>query len=145
MPGRHDHTGGNHAVAVMATAFVVLAGLMTCGFISLAIGGDVGETAKSTGILIGIVLLLMWCLRDRSNAGRKASAWGWLARKRRPRVAYHLESRSRVPPPPAGNAPPTAETVRDLTGGINTWVPSKTDKKDRESLSGRQRTPGRRP
>lgn len=97
------------------------------------------EHLEATIVPVGGVILgaafLMWLLRERPPESRHGAKWSWLAAKDKLRVAYHVKPKippsQRVTTPPA---PPTAESIRAITGrestGLNsaglksTWVPA---------------------
>jgi hypothetical protein len=125
MLGRHDHRGAGKAVALLATCFVVVAGAMTCFFIGVTIGGDPVRLLSITAACFGGISLLLFLLRDRKPENIAAARWGWLVGENKQKVTYRLAPRAPVSEEsPAPNAPPTAESVRALQGGI-AWVPSK--------------------
>ena len=122
----HDHRNSNRAVVLLATCLVVLMGAMTCAVIAL-----VADPAKPLPTLIqagaavvGIVFLL-WIVRERPPENRAKIVWSWLGRRPKRTVAFRAQAKlpasQRAAAPPA---PPTAETIRALTGGTSTWVPS---------------------
>lgn len=124
MAGR-DRSREVKAVALLATCFVVGAGGAACLFIAFVSGYNdpVRPLLIAGGCVVGIVGLL-WLMRDRQPENGAAVRWGWLGRRRK-KVEYHLTPRrSHAPEGPA--APPTAESIRELGGGIHTWVPSQT-------------------
>jgi hypothetical protein len=132
MSFRQDHDSGNKAVTLLATCFVVLGGAASCTAIAIAADPEHLEATLVPvgGVVLGIVILL-WVLRERPRESRARVMWGWLARRRKPRVAYHVKPR--VPPaeraaPPAG--PPTADSIRQITGRQSTWVPAATARPD---------------
>jgi hypothetical protein len=127
MSFRQNHESGNKAVTLLATCFVVLGGAASCAAIAVAADPQHLEAALVPvgGVVLGIVTLL-WILRARPPESQARVMWGWLARRKR-KVAYHVKPR--VPPaeraaPPAG--PPTADSIREITGRPSTWVPTAT-------------------
>src|SRR5262245_44857063 len=129
MSFRQKHDQGNKAVAWLATCFVVMGGAVSCTAIAVAGNPEHLEIALVPvgGVIVG-TLLLLWLLRDRPPEGRMT--WHWLLARAKRRVAYRLKPR--VPPrdrashPPS---PPTAESIREITGGQNTWVPASTSRR----------------
>jgi hypothetical protein len=101
-------------------------GALACAAIAFA--GDpekpLSTLVQAGGVVVGIIFLL-WLLRDKPPENRSKIIWSWLGRRRKRKVAYRAHAklppsqRSAAPP-----APPTAETIRALTGGTSTWVPS---------------------
>ncbi len=133
MSFRQDHSGGNKAVALLATCCVVFGGLVCCTAIAVAADPEHVESALVPvgGVIAGAVVLL-WILRDRPPESRLWSNWNWLAGRGKRRVAYRVKPKvppgQRVVVPPA---PPTAESIRAITGrepnGLtHTWVPTST-------------------
>jgi hypothetical protein len=128
MSFRQNHESGNKAVTLLATCFVVLGGAISLTAIVVATNPqhlDVALTAVG-GAISGIVILL-WLVRARPPESRARVMWGWLARRRKRRVAYHVKPR--VPPgerTPAPAGPPTANSIREITGRSSTWVPAAT-------------------
>lgn len=125
MPGNFNRRhSGDKAVALLATGFVVLAGAVTCVFIGVVASNDSQEALWTAGACFSGVILLLWLLRERKPENQTGALWSWLASRPRPKTEFRAKLQR--PPVSAGsNAPPTAETVRNLTGGINTWVPAK--------------------
>jgi hypothetical protein len=128
MSFRQNHDSGNKAVTLLATCFVVLGGAISCTAIAIAADPVHPEATLIPvgGVVLGIVMLL-WILRARPPESRARVPWGWLARRRKRRVAYQVKPR--VPPSerttaPAG--PPTADSIREITGRQSTWVPAAT-------------------
>jgi hypothetical protein len=121
----HDHHKGNRAVVLLATCLVVLMGAMTCGAIALAANPakPLPTLIQAGGAVLGIVFLL-WVLRERPPENHSKIVWSWLGRRRRRTVAFRAQARlppsQRAAPP----APPTAESIRAITGRTSTWVPA---------------------
>jgi len=127
---RQNHESGNRAVALLATCLVVLGGAVTCATVTLVSDPEHPLSALGTagGVVAGIVLLL-WLLRDKPRENRAKTIWAWLGRRRRRKVEFRV--RAKLPPAqrsPAPSGPPTAESIRALTGGTSTWVPSIGDR-----------------
>ena len=113
------------AVAWLATWVTLVAGGGCCTLIAFAMNADWREGFRSAGPIVAGIAFLWWLLRDRQPGSSHAERWSWL--KRRRKIRRHVKiARTR----PTGSAsvplsgPPTAESVRELKGGINTWVPS---------------------
>src|SRR5579862_7602780 len=125
---RSDNNRGNNAVTLLATCLVVLGGAVTCVVISLASETipQKKELLQRAVLATGGIIVLLWLLRDRAPENQSKLRWSWLARRRR-KVAYRAKRRlpegQRAPAPPG---PPTAESIRSITAGQNTWVPSST-------------------
>ncbi|MSR60744.1 MAG: hypothetical protein EXS05_24410 [Planctomycetaceae bacterium] len=125
MRGPRERYGAGKAVALLATCFVVVGGAFTCVVISLSAGEESRRPLWLAAAFFAGIVALLWLLRDRKPENRFAVRWDWLARRRRRKIEYRLSHRPRGDSQPAvPNAPPTAESVRQLTGGINTWVPA---------------------
>jgi hypothetical protein len=122
----HDHHKGNRAAVLMATCIIVLMGAIGCAAIALA-----GDPARPLSMLIQAgaavigIIFVIWILRERPPENRSKIIWSWLGRRRKRKIAFRAQAmlppsqRTAAPP-----APPTAETIRALTGGTSTWVPS---------------------
>jgi hypothetical protein len=123
---QHDHSRGNRAVALLATCFVVLGGAAACAAIAMSADLEHPEAAfvPIAGILAGM-LILLWLLREPPAVNHLKNGWTWLSQRRRHRVTYHVKPR--LPPSqrsPAPSGPPTAESIRQITGRPGTWVPT---------------------
>ena len=135
-----DHRNGNRAAVLMATCLIVLMGAIGCAAIALA--GDPARplsTLIQAGAAIVGIIFLLWILRDRPPENHSKIVWSWLGRRRKRKVAFRAQAKlppsQRAAAPPA---PPTAETIRALTGGTSTWVPS-ANGPERESKTQRDR------
>jgi len=130
MPFRQKHDSGNRAVAWLATCCVVLGGAVSCTAIAAAADPEHLETSLVPvgGVVVGMIVLL-WLLRDRPRESRLWTNWNWLLASKKRRVAYRLKprvpSRERMSQPPA---PPSVESIREITGGQKTWVPAATSR-----------------
>ena len=129
MSFRPNNKAGNKAVTLLATCLVVLGGAITCAAIGLSAESALHKKSSLqwTGATTGAIIVLLWLLRDRPQENHAKAVWGWLGRKRRRKVIYRAEAR--LPPgqrAPTTPAPPTAESIRSITAGANTWVPSST-------------------
>src|SRR5689334_21982723 len=119
---RQNHESGNRAVALLATCLVVLGGADTCATVTLVSDPEHPglALARAGGVVAGIVALL-WLLRERPRENRAKSIWGWLGRRRRRKVEFRVKAK--LPPAqrsPAPPGPPTAESIRALSGGTST-------------------------
>lgn len=133
MSGRQNHEGANKAAALLATSFVLVGGAVTCVFVATAMQADLVQALSIGGVTFGSFALVMWLLRDRTPANTARLRWGWLGRKPARKVALKLKRARAAERYEAPPAPPTAETVRELKGGINTWVPSNLPRNRRGS------------
>jgi hypothetical protein len=126
MLGKRDRSAGGNAVAIFATSFVVIGGAATCIFIGMLSGESPLRLLTITAACFGGILFLLWLLREKQPGNIAAERWSWLARGQREKVEYRLSPR--VPRSERSTAPippPTAESVRELTGGVATWIPAK--------------------
>src|SRR4029453_17093736 len=76
----------------------------------------------------GGTLILLWLLRGRPAENHLKTGWAWLSQRRKRRVPYRVKAR--LPPSersPAPSGPPTAESIRQITGRQGTWVPTPVD------------------
>ena len=131
MSFRRKHDSGNRAVAWLATCFVVSGGAFSCTAIAMAGNPEhLQATLLPVGGVVAGTILLLWLLRDKPPESRLMTNWNWLLRRGKRRVAYHLKPmlppRDRVPNSPS---PPTAESIREITGGQKTWVPASTTRR----------------
>ena len=121
----HDHRHGNRAVVLLATCLVVLMGAITCAAIALVANPAraLPTLVQAGGAIVGIVFLI-WVLRERPPENQAKLVWSWLGRRRRRKVVFRVKARL-----PASQrtgslpAPPTAESIRAITGRTSTWVP----------------------
>jgi len=113
------------AVAWLATWVTLVAGGGCCLLIALAMNANWQGLWRTSGPLVGGGILLWWLSRDRQPATRPSDRWSWLRRPIKTRQQVKIarsKPTGQTTVPVAG--PPSAESVRELKGGINTWVPS---------------------
>jgi hypothetical protein len=127
MSFRQNHDSGNKAVTLLATCFVVLGGAITCT--AIAVAADPAHLEATLipvgGVVLGIAMLL-WILRERPPESQARVKWGWLAHRTR-KVAYRVKPRvPRGQRTPAPTGPPTADSIREITGRQSTWIPAAT-------------------
>ena len=129
MQFQHDPSRGRRAVAILATCFVVLGGAAACA--AIAMSTDLAHPEAALMPIAGIVggmLILVWLLREPPAVNHLKNRWTWLTRRRKRRVPYYVKPRlppsKRSPVPPA---PPTAESIRQITGRQSTWMPAPAD------------------
>lgn len=116
--------GARRAVALLATCLVVLIGALGCAVIIVTSRTDPTEPIIMGACCFLAICFLLWLIRDCHPDNMAAIRWGWLGRRRR-RVPYKLMPKPVSPERPIPlNSEPTAESVRALAGGINTWVPT---------------------
>jgi hypothetical protein len=126
MSFQENRQRGNRAVALLASCFVVLGGGASCTVIALSADLDRPEAAlfPIAGVMAG-TLLLLWLVREEPAVNRLKIGWGWLSRVRKRRVPYRVRARvpahERVSSPPA---PPTVESIRQITGRLDTARPA---------------------
>lgn len=121
------------AVVVLATAWVIFCGAGASVFLILS-----GSTTPTQTLLTfaGGALaagFLLWLVRERNPLVPRGSLFAWFRRPKTSTVHYQLRVKrtARQDPPPQ---PPTAERLRELSEeGLNTWVPSRTPKSERNS------------
>ncbi len=124
---------GRYATALLATTYVLFAGLAVCSMIVLtSADGTVAVRLLLTCIGSTILLwVLAWLLRDRRTNSSNITNIIWLAHRRKARTAsvvYKPRARrdSTVDVPIGGNSPPTVEQLREISQNVKTWVPSRT-------------------
>lgn len=123
MPGDFKHSSGNKAVAWLATCVVIAGGAFVCFAIAMVSDAQRSQGLTICGSAFAGILLLLWIMRERPSRQAKLQ-WAWLSRRKKRKVAFKVKPRvgkSALVPPPV---PPSAESVRNLSGGISTWVPS---------------------
>src|SRR5262245_56886432 len=120
----HDPQRGKRAVALLATSFVVLGGAVSCAIVALVAAHNHPEAAllPVAGVMMGTLFLLFLLREPREN--RLKTGWGWLSHRRKRRVPYRVRARLRPSErSPAPTGPPTIESIRQITGRVNAWVP----------------------
>lgn len=128
MSFRQKHDSGNRAVALLASCLVVLGGAVSCTAIAVAAEPEHVESTLIPvgGVVLGMIILL-WLLRDRPPERHPWANWNWMTGRDKRRVVYRVKPKvppsQRVTTPPA---PPTAESIREITGRQSTWVPAST-------------------
>ena len=139
--GKGPHNAGRDAVAILATCFVMMLGLVICGFIILAFNKDPTQPLIACAVLFSSSGLLLWLLREKPKNRVLEEECFWFSRKRKCQhePVYNPVRRKNTPPEQLGtNKPPSVESIRDLADGLNTWVPSKKRTGDRRSTWGRR-------
>lgn len=125
---------GEDAVAMLATAVVLVLGGAFCAFIVLVVAENASSALIVSSAAIGSVLCLLGLLRGSSDDGspRRSSIWKRLFRKKKRKSAYKVQKAA----PQASNEewgqnrPPTAESVRQLkevNDGVRNWSPKSSD------------------
>lgn len=117
---------GRLATSLLASTFVMLGGLSVCGFIILAFSDDPkNDLLWLVGGVTGLGLLL-WLLRDKPTNQARMRNFFWLTRQKPETYMPNYVPRRRRGSQNAAfgsNEPPTAEGIRELNEGANTWVP----------------------
>lgn len=131
MRAKNENDHGRHAMAILATTYVLAAGLGVCSLI-LVTSADNAQVTRLLMFCIGTVVLvwvLAWMLRDRRTNSSAITNVVWLAYRRRNRtpVVYRpVSRRESAPIPLGGNTPPTVERLREISENVKTWVPSQS-------------------
>lgn len=126
MQFRRKNDLGRTAAALLASSFVMAGGMIACGAM-IFIFSDAPDMEIT--ILFGVMLVLaaiLWLLREKPTDSVRARNFFWFSRKRSDMYAATYSPRRRRRrdyQPPGNNSPPTAESVRELRDGLNTWVP----------------------
>ena len=119
------------AVVILATAFVVMGGLIASLFLIVVNSTTPTQTVIyfSAGCLA--VGILLWMLRERDPLTPRASVFTWFSRPKATTFQYKLKVRkSRSSQNQEPQQPPTAAQVREMKQeALGTWVPSKSPKK----------------
>ncbi len=126
MQFRRKNDLGRTAAALLASSFVMVGGFIACGAMIFVFidNPDIEFT-----ILFGVMLVLaaiLWLLREKPTDAVRARNFFWFSRKQSDMYAATYSPRRRRRPeyqPPGNNSPPTAESIRELRDGLNTWVP----------------------
>lgn len=125
MAGRNRGRAGDKAVAYLAVTVVLAGGLLFCSLVVLLFSPDPMRVfTVMGGIAVGAVFLI-WLVRDHGDGRSLQERYGGLVglkhEKQKVQVKVKRVKRSEQAGP---NRPPTADEIRELSGGINTWVPS---------------------
>lgn len=115
------------AAALLATCFVVLGGVLACTVIAVAGNEDPVRAVLACGGCFAGIAVMLWLMQPRPAGSRLSVGWSWLRRRAKRKVVYKLTTRkSSNGPATLPLSPPTAESVREIANGINTWVPSQS-------------------
>ncbi len=122
------------AVTILATAWVILCGAGASVFLIVSGSSTPTQTLLVFAGAAAGAGILLWLVRERNPLMPRASVFSWFRRPKIKTVHYELRVRKspRNPdePPPQ---PPTPERIRQLSEeGLNTWVPSRTPKSERD-------------
>jgi len=127
MPIRRNPESGRKAVALLATAFVVLIGALMTAFTILASTEQAGWKGWLVWCLLFVgVVLMLWSLLDKPNKGPGIlQLFIWRRAKVDPLTLYKPRKRRYQPEQPWGsNQPPNLETLRESANESSvTWVP----------------------
>ena len=125
MIGR-DKDSGRTATSLLATCYVFASGALVCSFIALAFSNDPAVPLLIVGGSFLLVFILLSLLRDKRGNSWLEGGYYWLLRRRPDECDIHYTPRviKDQPQQYGTNEPPTAEEIRELSGGLNTWVPS---------------------
>lgn len=133
----HDsHNKGNKAVTLFATCLVVFGGAMTFCVVAMSneTRGDQSSALSIAGLTTLGIVVMLWLLRDRRDAGGLHDVWGWLARRKKRRVEYRPRLRRTTNTTILGtNAPPSVESIRTINAGKNVWNPAEPPKSAEKS------------
>ncbi len=132
--GKGPQNSGRDAVALLATSFVLMLGLVICAFIILAFNTDPTQPLITCAVLFLSSGLLLWLLREKpKNQGLEKKYFWFSRRKRQQEPVYNPVRRKNTSQEQLGTKqPPSAASIRELADGLNTWVPSKKKSDDRD-------------
>lgn len=130
MKSKRSHQSADWAASILATSFVLIGGVVTYTFVVLS-----SSDSPLVPLLLGagtclVLAMFLFIARDRRSQADARSWTNVLLAWRKPKeVRKPYRPRRRRQPAedsdkPTENQPPTAETVRELAGGVNTWVPA---------------------
>ncbi len=132
-----DH--GSDAVALLATAVVLVLGSAFCSLMVLFVAENATQALITSSCVIGGIICLIWMLRgdSDSNARRNQQTWLKIFRKRKKKTAYRATRVTKNAPQPeewGQNRPPSVESVREIkqaTDGMRNWSPKSIDEKSK--------------
>lgn len=115
---------------LLATAFVVVAGLAVCGFIISAFADSITRPMIVCAGVATVVCFVVWLLSAKPRRKALETNMLWLFRGRqRDEVSYYVPRRRPEKPVNCDfgtNRPPTVESVRQIKEeSTTTWVPSR--------------------
>ena len=133
MSGNKGKDSGNAAVAWLATGAVCFLGIVFIGFIILVFANEPTKPVLAvSGLFLGLAVLL-FLLRENPKDVVDAEEEKWLGIFRKPKAITRFKLIRRRKPKIVQfgtNAPPTAESIREIkevSDGMKNWVPPKTD------------------
>ncbi len=120
---------GREAVSALATATVMIGGIMALVFV-IVVGTDQPGPYLAE-VAVGVVMLIVLLFLARSqpaNPDEKRRPWWKIFRRRTepPEPQIVLKRRDDPADATGGNQPPTAEQLRDIKDYGSTWVPNRT-------------------
>ena len=119
---------GRQATALLASACVIVGGLLACVLIALAFNNRPAAPLTLCAVYLATILLLMWLGRERPRSGdASGTILQFVPRRRRKEAAVHYEPmrrRQRRGNVFGINEPPSVESVRGLSDGLRNWAPS---------------------
>lgn len=137
MPTPHDTGKQSPAVIWLATCVTLVAGGVACTFIAVSMNADPLGILKSGGPILALGGVLWWLLRDRKPRNQQALRWSWLKRPQTRKTQLKLSrARGATTPTVPVAGPPTVDSIRELKGGVNTWVPSELRRRPGTSAPG---------
>lgn len=145
MSASNGRDRGRYATALLATTYVIVAGLGICALIVVTSANE-AEMVRLLVMCVGCAVglwTLAWMLRDRRTNVSALSNVVWLAHRGKRRSATAYRPRTRCGPrqavPIGSNSPPTVEQIRELSENVKTWVPSRARAKKHRESAGQER------
>lgn len=143
MPFRRRSDLANAATTILATSFVVVAGAAVCTFIIAAFADDPKKPVLVSGAVILGMFALAWLLRSKKKGAGESKLERdifWILRREIRDEAQPYQPQLKRPRNRTqsfgSNAPPSAESVRQIRDESTTWVPTdrhvKPDKRNRD-------------
>lgn len=134
-----DDDHGGDAVALLATAVVLVLGSAFCSLMVLFVAENATQALITSSCVIGGVICLIWLLRGEStsNARRNQQTWLRVFRKRKKKTVYRATRAMKNASQPeewGQNRPPSVESVREIkeaTDGVRNWSPKSVDEKSK--------------
>jgi hypothetical protein len=126
MARRAPRDGGHHAVAILATSFVLAGGITTCIAIILSSDADPRQPILLLGaILLGFVVVYLMLGPKRTDL--VGSLWVRRTPEKKVRVRFQRpNAKSSGGTSPGAIAPPSADTIRAIQANQNVWVRANT-------------------
>ena len=134
MPLNQKNDLGRLAASMLASTVVVIGGMLICGFIIILFSDDPNnDLLWLLGSVAGIILLL-WLVRDKPPHQARTRNFFWLSRQKpEPFMPNYVPRKRRNSEKIAlgSNEPPSAENIRSLKEGANSWVPKSHQNQER--------------